>query len=63
MRAIESGQSVALDQRVKDGMVPISKVKESRRRIQMGKKSMSSFLDILKLKETLENPNNSKTFE
>lgn len=25
----------------------------------MEKKSMSSFLDMLKLKETLENPNNS----
>lgn len=25
MRAIESGQSVALDQRVKDGMVPSAK--------------------------------------
>ena len=41
----------------------ISKVKESRRKIPMEKKSMSSFLDMLKLKETLENPNNSKTFE
>lgn len=42
-------------QGVKKWYGTISKVKESRRKIQLEKKSMSSFLDMLKLKETLKN--------
>lgn len=59
---IKSGQSIGLDQRVKDGA--ISQETEHRGKSQMGKKSTCSFLDVLKLKETPEKiPNNSKTFE
>lgn len=56
---IESGRG---DRKVDDGA--INQDREPGGETHIGEKSMSSFLDILKLKETLEKiPSNSKKFE
>lgn len=56
---MESGRG---DRKVDDGA--INQDREPGGETHIGEKSMSSFLDILKLKETLEKiPSNSKKFE